>query len=82
MGQSIASTLALPLLGAALEPQENYPYGLLPRKVQQKIACAYKNAGGGTHVNPVKSEEFYITGDGSQLKLAPIYCNVGNKANE
>ncbi|KAG3163294.1 hypothetical protein C6341_g12988 [Phytophthora cactorum] len=69
MGDSIATTLALPLLWAALEPPDNYQYPLLPSKLKQKILCAYTNAGGSPDLNPVERKEFFATGDGSQLSL-------------
>ncbi|KAG3128583.1 hypothetical protein PI126_g21341 [Phytophthora idaei] len=72
MGDSIATTLALPLLWAALEPPDNYQYPLLPSKLKQKILCAYTNAGGSPDLNPVERKEFFVTGDGSQLSLVVI----------
>ncbi|KAG2845900.1 hypothetical protein PC113_g18092 [Phytophthora cactorum] len=72
MGDSIATTLALPLLWAALEPPDNYQYPLLFSKLKQKILCAYTNAGGSPDLNPVVRREFFVTGDGSQLSLVVI----------
>ncbi|KUF75838.1 hypothetical protein AM587_10003726 [Phytophthora nicotianae] len=70
MGESIAATLALPLLWVA--GLEAYEYALLPSKLQQKNLRAFANVGGNHALNPVVREEFCVTGDGSQLNLVVI----------
>ncbi|ETN14249.1 hypothetical protein PPTG_07938 [Phytophthora nicotianae INRA-310] len=82
MGTSIATTLELPLLWAALETPESYKYALIPSKVRQTILCAYPNAGGTKAVNPVQCEDFYVTGDGAQLNLVHISNSEPIKAND
>ncbi|ETP46540.1 hypothetical protein F442_07225, partial [Phytophthora nicotianae P10297] len=72
MGESIAATLALPLLWAAFESSEAYEHALLPSKIQQKNLRAFANVGGNHALNPVIREEFCVTGDGSQLNLVAI----------
>ncbi|KAL3665132.1 hypothetical protein V7S43_009764 [Phytophthora oleae] len=69
MGETIAATLALPLLWAAMDPSENYEYSLLPNKLQQSILRAFANVAGTPALNPVVREEIFVTGDGSQLNL-------------
>ncbi|OWZ02108.1 hypothetical protein PHMEG_00026389 [Phytophthora megakarya] len=69
MGESIAATLALPLLWAAMEPSENYDYALLPNKLQQRILRAFTNVAETPGLNPVVREGIYVTDDGSQLNL-------------
>ncbi|KAG1703778.1 hypothetical protein DVH05_006792 [Phytophthora capsici] len=71
MGESIAKTLALPLLWAALESTDNIS-DLLPCALQQRIIEAYKKTGGNPELNPVDREAFYVLGDGSQLNLVVI----------
>ncbi|KAL3666788.1 hypothetical protein V7S43_008408 [Phytophthora oleae] len=69
MGETIAATLALPLLWAAMDPSENYEYSLLPNKLQQRILRAFANVAGTPALNPVVREDIFVTGDGSQLNL-------------
>ncbi|ETL82682.1 hypothetical protein L917_17198 [Phytophthora nicotianae] len=71
MGESIAKTLALPLLWAALESTDNI-CDLLPSALQQRIIEAYKKTGGNSELNPVDREALYVLGDGSKLNLVVI----------
>ncbi|OWY93061.1 hypothetical protein PHMEG_00037679 [Phytophthora megakarya] len=69
MGEAIATTLALPLLWAALEPSSNYEYDLF------QVSCSRKFTGLFKSLNPVDRKEFYVTGDGSQLNLIVVASN-------
>lgn len=77
MGGSIAATLALPLLWAAMEPSENYEYALLPKKLQQRILRAFANIADTSGLNPVVREGIFVTGDGSQLNLVIMDSSEG-----
>ncbi|ETN07720.1 hypothetical protein PPTG_13046 [Phytophthora nicotianae INRA-310] len=48
MGEAVATTLAMPLLWAAMEPSDNYTYELIPDRLKQKIIGAYVNSGGNS----------------------------------
>jgi len=78
MGESIAATLALPLLWAAIEPSENYEYALLPKKLQKRISRAFANIAEAPGLNPVVREGIFVTGDGSQLILVIMDSSEGS----
>ncbi|OWZ18070.1 hypothetical protein PHMEG_0007902 [Phytophthora megakarya] len=76
MGESIAATLGLPLLWAAMEPLENYDYALLPNILQQRILHLFANVVESPGLNPVVREGFFVTGDGLQLNLVILEGEV------
>ncbi|EEY62468.1 uncharacterized protein PITG_23030 [Phytophthora infestans T30-4] len=77
MKESIAATLALPLLWAAMEPSENYEYALLPKKLQQSILRTFANIADTSGLNSVIREGIFVTGDGSQLNLVILDSSEG-----
>lgn len=72
MGESIAKTLALPLLWAALVPSGEFDYELLPAQLKQRIVQAYVHTGGNPLLNPVDRKGIHVAGDGSGLQLIVV----------
>ena len=68
MGARVAKSLALPLLWAALEPEEKHAYPLLPNALRTRIRQACTT----TDINPVARVLFYVAGNGQQLQLIEI----------
>ncbi|ETP22310.1 hypothetical protein F441_04350 [Phytophthora nicotianae CJ01A1] len=63
MGESVAKTLGLVLLWAALEPKSSYDYELLPENLRHQIIQAYQDKGGNSSVNPVHRVPFHVVGE-------------------
>ncbi|ETP47971.1 hypothetical protein F442_06230 [Phytophthora nicotianae P10297] len=72
MGEAVATTLAMLLLWAVMEPSDNYTYELIPDRLKQKIIGAYVNSGGSESLNPIDRVGLFVMGDGSQLNLITI----------
>ncbi|ETN12610.1 hypothetical protein PPTG_08711 [Phytophthora nicotianae INRA-310] len=72
MGESVAKTLGLVLLWAALEPKSSYDYELLPENLRHQIIQAYQDKGGNSSVNPVHRVPFHVVGEGGGLHLVEV----------
>ncbi|ETL98927.1 hypothetical protein L917_04101 [Phytophthora nicotianae] len=72
MGESVAKTLELVLLWAALEPKSSYDYELLPENLRLQIIQAYQDKGGNSSVNPVHRVPFHVVGEGGGLHLVEV----------
>ncbi|KAG1705685.1 hypothetical protein DVH05_003395 [Phytophthora capsici] len=72
MGESVAKTLGLVLLWAAIEPKSSYDYELLPENLRLRIIQAYQDEGGDSSVNPVHRVPFHVVGEGGELHLVEV----------
>ena len=78
-GPAIAHVLALPLLWAAYEQTAECngdSHSIIPGELAGSIRSKWAAAGGDAGTNPVEKVPLFVTQNGDQLALVPVFCGV------